>query len=377
LCYFKNSYTLVLIFESFGFDNKNGIMDRFKSFTNDEKYMYRCLELAIQGNGNVAPNPMVGSVIVHEGKIIGEGFHRKYGEAHAEVNAIESVKNTALLKESTLYVNLEPCSHYGKTPPCADLIIEKGIPNVGIGNIDCNSEVAGRGASKMKKAGIIVTEGVLKDSCRELNKRFYTFHEKNRPYIILKWAQTLDGFIDIKRKSKAEKPESINNQFFRNYVHKSRAEEQAIMIGTNTAILDNPKLTTREWFGKHPIRVVLDRTLRIDENFYLFDGSVKTLVFTEKTRQSKENLEYVSIDFDSMLLENIMNKLYSIKVLSIIVEGGEQLHNTFISQNLWDEAHVITGNKFLKTGINAAKVSGKIETEISMDSDKLVVYKND
>src|ERR1051326_7252758 len=267
---------------------------------NHEKYMKRCLELAEKGFGKVAPNPMVGSVIVCDNKIIGEGHHKKFGEAHAEVNAINSVKDKSLLKKSTLYVNLEPCSHFGKTAPCADLIIRYKIKYVVIGSIDTNPLVAGRGIQKLVSVGIDVMVGILEDECKELNKRFFTFYEKKQPYIILKWAETADGFIGIKNERLKITTEKANK-----VVHQWRSEEQVIMVGTNTALCDNPKLTTRLVKGKNPLRVVVDEKLNIPYKFHLLDKKIPTIVFTAKKKSSAKNLEYVKIDFKKIVLKQI------------------------------------------------------------------------
>ena len=257
----------------------------------DEKYMSRCLDLAILGKGNVSPNPMVGSVIVHRDKIIGEGFHQKYGQSHAEVNAINSVNNQLLLEESVLYVNLEPCAHYGLTPPCSDLIIQKKIPKVVIGTLDPYSEVAGKGVEKMRKAGIEVDIGILENECYELNRRFFTYHIKKRPYIILKWAQTADGFIDIKRKkTETGEPYWITGDLALRLVHKIRSSEDAIMVGTNTAINDNPSLTVRNWSGRDPLRIAIDRNLRLPDSLNIFNQTSRTIIFNAKKDLPGESL---------------------------------------------------------------------------------------
>ena len=343
----------------------------------NEKYINRCIELAKMGAGNVAPNPMVGCVIVCNGEIIGEGYHEKYGEPHAEVNAINSVANPALLKESTLFVTLEPCAHFGLTPPCSDLIVEKQIPKVVIGTIDPFAEVAGKGVEKMRKAGIDVEVGFLETECRELNKRFFTFHEKKRPYIILKWAQTLDGFIDIDRSEKEfGEPTWITGNKALLRVHKMRAEEDAIMVGTKTAEKDNPTLTVRHCPGQNPVRIVLDNNLRLAENLNLFDGAAKTIIFNSIKNEENENVLFVKIDFDTEIVPQILDELYNHKILSVIIEGGKQLLESFINAKLWDEAHQFIGNKHFYSGIKAPEISGKIVTTENLDSDKLVVYKN-
>ncbi len=341
----------------------------------DERYMQRCIDLALNGMGNVAPNPMVGSVIVHNGVIIGEGYHQKIGEAHAEVNAIKSVKDESLLRESTIYVNLEPCAHYGKTPPCSKLIVDKKIPKVVIGTIDPFSKVAGKGIEMLKAAGIDVKVGVLQESCRELNRRFFTFHEKKRPYIMLKWAQTRDGFIDKLRDVDSDaKAEWITNKVAKALVHKWRADEPAIMVGTVTALKDNPQLTIREWSGEDPLRIVLDRDLKLGKHLNLLDGKTPTVVFTNKQKESTPNLTYVTVDFADKLLDHVLNKLYEMSVLSVIVEGGEVLLNSFIAANLWDEAKVFTGDRVFGDGVKAPVISGKIISDDRLGNSKLVVY---
>ena len=246
----------------------------------NEKYIRRCIELARNGLGTTYPNPLVGSVIVYDGKIIGEGWHKKSGESHAEVNAVKAVKDKSLLKKATIYVSLEPCSHFGKTPPCCDLIIKNNIPNVVIGTVDPNVKVAGNGIKKLIEAGIHVTVGVLEEECNALNKRFFTFHKKKRPFIVLKWAESQDGFIAPTEKLE-KKPVWITNQYSRQLVHKWRTEEQAILVGTQTAIDDNPKLNARDWSGKNPIRLVIDQNNRIEKNNHIFDNQAVTIVFSK------------------------------------------------------------------------------------------------
>lgn len=339
-----------------------------------EIFMQRCLELALLGMGDVSPNPMVGCVIVHNGKIIGEGYHEKFGQAHAEVNAIRSVQNPELLKESTLYVSLEPCAHFGKTPPCCDLIIESRIPKVVIGTIDPFAEVAGKGIERMKNAGIEVEVGALEKESRNLNRRFFTFHEQKRPYIILKWAQTLDGFIDTDRTEKKH-PTWITNDLSKRLVHKQRSEESAILIGTNTAEFDNPALTVREWTGNQPVRMVIDRSGRLDRGLHIFDGKAPTWVFTAFEKPDSENLKFIKLDFDQNILPQIMTELFRRKILSVIVEGGSELLNSFLEINLWDEAFVYTGNQFFGKGVSAPHISGKTIAFRKLDDCKLHVLK--
>ncbi len=343
----------------------------------DEKYMQRCLELAQLGLGTAAPNPLVGSVIVHNGKIIGEGYHQKCGQAHAEVNAINSVKDQSLLKESTIYVNLEPCSHFGKTPPCADLIIEKKIPKVVIGCMDSFAKVAGKGIEKLKNAKCYVTVGVLEKESQDLNRRFFKFHEKKRPFIILKWAQTLDGFIDVKRDINIT-PDSnwITNNLSKMLVHKWRTEESAFMVGTNTARNDNPRLTVRDWNGRNPIRVVLDRNLSLSPNLHIFNSEAKTLIFNSLKSEILNNLEFVKISFDSNILISILEILYQKEIQSLVIEGGRILLESFITQKLWDEARVFTGNKYFYEGIKAPAFSGHLIANTMLDDSLLAVYDN-
>ncbi len=343
--------------------------------TIQETYIQRCLQLAIKGFGNVAPNPMVGSVIVCDEKIIGEGYHQQYGQAHAEVNAINSVENKELLKRATLYVNLEPCSHFGKTPPCADLIIEHKIPNVVIGSMDNNSIVNGRGIDKLTKAGINVIEGILEEDCKKLNKRFFTFHEKKRPYIILKWAQTLDGFIDVERNEENPgKALQISNEESRKLVHQWRSQEQAIMVGTNTALLDNPQLTVREWQGKNPLRITIDKWLRIPKQYHLFDKSTPTLIFTAIEAPSEPNLDYVKIDFEQAIIPQLLNELKQRSIQSLIVEGGEQLLNSFIEIDAWDEARVFISDKKIEKGVKAPVLKTTPVSKENIKGDKLLTF---
>ncbi len=350
-----------------------------------EKYIKRCIQLAKNGLGTTYPNPMVGAVIVHNNTIIGEGWHQKAGESHAEVHAINAVKNKELLKESSIYVNLEPCSHYGKTPPCSDLIVRSKIPKVVIGALDTNSLVEGKGVEHLKKNGCEVVVGVLEQDCIELNKRFYTFHNQKRPYIILKWAQTQDGFIDLKRKVDTDenaKPTWISNEYSRQLVHQYRTEEQAILIGTETAIKDNPTLNARNFSGNNPIRVVLDKSLRIPMHYNIFDGSVKTIVLVDKktavNQQYKNipNLVLEPIDFKELVLEQLLDVLFKHEIQSIIVEGGKQLLDSFLKQHLWDEARIFTGNIKFYEGIKAPQIEGNKISENIIFGDTLAIYKN-
>ncbi|WP_281238974.1 bifunctional diaminohydroxyphosphoribosylaminopyrimidine deaminase/5-amino-6-(5-phosphoribosylamino)uracil reductase RibD [Flavobacterium praedii] len=341
-----------------------------------EKYMSRCIQLAKNGLGTTYPNPMVGSVIVYEGKIIGEGWHKKAGEPHAEVNAVNSVQDKSLLKKATIYVSLEPCSHFGKTPPCCDLIIQNNIPNVVIGTVDPNIKVAGNGIKKLIEAGVHVTIGILEDECNELNKRFFTFHQKKRPYIILKWAESQDGFIAPLEKAE-KKPVWITNEFSRQLVHKWRTEEQAILVGTQTAIDDNPKLNARDWFGSNPIRLVLDQNNRIPVENAVFDNQIKTIVFTKtKNRINKENTIFEVIDFKQNIAPQIIAVLFQHQIQSVIIEGGLQTLQTFIDANLWDEARIFYGNTTFEKGIRAPFLSKTNSEKHPMDTDEFLIIRN-
>ncbi len=340
-----------------------------------EIFMQRCFDLALLGVGDVAPNPMVGCVVVHDGRIIGEGYHQKYGQAHAEVNAIRSVQNTELLRQSTLYVSLEPCAHWGKTPPCSDLIIESRIPHVVIGTIDPFAKVAGKGIERMQKAGINVEVGVLEQECRELNRRFFTFHEKKRPYILLKWAQTLDGFIDTDR-TETQHPTWITNALCKRLVHKQRSEESAILIGTNTAEFDNPALTVREWKGNQPVRLVIDRKRRLSKELTVFDQKEQTWVFTEIQEEDVERLKFIRLDFGRDILPQMLTELYQRDILSVIVEGGSVLLSSFLQEDLWDEAYIYTGNQFFGKGVKAPEIAGKLFAFEQLDDCKLHVLRN-
>nr|WP_315148429.1 bifunctional diaminohydroxyphosphoribosylaminopyrimidine deaminase/5-amino-6-(5-phosphoribosylamino)uracil reductase RibD [uncultured Flavobacterium sp.] len=340
------------------------------------KYMRRCLELAKNGLGTTNPNPMVGSVIVYDGKIIGEGWHKKSGEPHAEVNAVNSVKDKSLLKKATIYVSLEPCSHFGKTPPCCDLILKNEIPNIVIGTIDPNAKVAGNGIKKLIEAGKNVTVGILEEECNELNKRFFTFHKTKRPFVILKWAESKDGFISPLTKLE-QKPVWITNEYSRQLVHKWRSEEQAILVGTQTVIEDNPKLDVRNWTGTNPIRIILDQNNRIPKDSHIFDNQVKTIIFSSLTNTfNQENSIFEVIDFKQNLAEQILNALYKHQIQSVIIEGGAKTLQTFIDENLWDEARVFVGNQNFITGTKAPKLALKNTKKRSIENDILIISRN-
>lgn len=323
----------------------------------DEKYMRRCLQLARNGLCHAAPNPMVGAVVVCDGRIIGEGYHVRCGQAHAEVNAIRSVKEPSLLKRSTLYVSLEPCSHYGKTPPCADLIVEKEIPRIVVGCLDPFEKVAGRGIRKLQDAGREVVVGVLEEECRALIRRFITFHTQHRPYVTLKWAQSADGFVDVQRTEGT--PVRLSNDRTQMLVHKKRAEHSAILVGTRTALLDNPSLTVRSWYGPSPVRVVIDRQGALPDRLHLLDGRVRTLVVTEKEGTLRPGVEYIQADFTRPLLPQLMEALYVRNLQSLLVEGGAFTLQSFLDAGLWDEAFVEETPLRLHAGVPAPCVDRK------------------
>ena len=337
--------------------------------------MQRCLTLAKKGFGNTSPNPMVGCVIVNDNLIIGEGYTSPYGGNHAEVNAIASVKDKKMLQKAVLYVSLEPCSHYGKTPPCADLIVKQKIKEVVIGAVDDNSLVSGKGIEHLKNNGCKVSVGILEEDCKELNKRFFTFHNNKRPYVILKWAETRDGFIDLARENRSEKnPNWISNKISQQLVHKWRSEEQSILVGTNTVINDNPRLNVRRWVGKNPVRLILDNSLRIPHDFHVFDGSIETIVFTSSKfmfEKEKENIVLEYIDYAKSIPRQICDKLYEKNIQSVIIEGGAQILQSFIYDELWDESRIFIGNKSFGKGLKAPRIEGEITEIQEVGSDML------
>ena len=335
--------------------------------TTQDTYMLRALQIAKNGLGTTRPNPMVGSVIVNNNKIIGEGFTSPFGGNHAEVNAINSVENQELLKEATIYVTLEPCSHYGKTPPCSDLIVEKGIKNVVIGCVDDNPEVAGKGIKKLMEANCKVTIGILETECKAHHKRFFTFHNKKRPYIILKWAQSSDGFLSPEIKNE-QKPVWITNKTSRALVHKWRAEEQAILVGTNTVLQDNPSLTVRDYSGLNPTRIILDQHLKLNRSLKVFNSEAKTLVISN---------DIINWSKTETIANQICDVLYGHQISSVIIEGGLQTLQTFIDEQLWDEARVFTGNIQFKTGTKAPNITGKLLSSETILDDRLIIYKNE
>lgn len=341
-----------------------------------ETFIKRCLQLAKNGLPLAMPNPSVGAVVVFKNKIIGEGYTSNYGGNHAEVNAINAVKDKSLLSKSTIYVSLEPCSHFGKTPPCADLIIKYKIPNVVIGTLDSNEKVAGKGIKKLKDAGIKVTTGILEDECKAANKRFFTFHEKKRPYIILKWAESQDGFTaPIAREN--QEPVWISNEISRQLVHKWRSEEQAILVGTKTVLDDNPKLNVRDWAGKNPIRIVLDKSGKISDQYNVKDEKIKTIVITEQENfQSSDYLQYEKCIFDNQLVTSVCAILYKNNIQSVIIEGGTKTIQSFIDAAIWDEARIFKGRITFKNGTKAPLLNYKNAIKQTVLDDELLKIYN-
>jgi len=337
--------------------------------TRDELFMLRAFELARIGLGEVSPNPCVGCVIVSNGKIIGEGWHRKYGGPHAEVNALNSVEDKNFLKEATVYVNLEPCSHFGQTPPCADLLIRHRVKKVVVANRDTNPLVGGKGILKLREAGVEVILGVLEKEGRELNKRFFTFMEKRRPYIILKWAQTADGFMA--RTNHDSK--WISNEYARQIVHQWRSQEDAILVGRKTAELDNPRLTTRDWAGRSPIRIVSDRFLSLPESLHLFDGVHRTYRYNVLTSSDEKNLLFVRLD-EADFFNQLVLDLFKLKVQSVIVEGGRQMLNLFIQSGLWDEARIFSSALSWGSGVDAPGIRGDLMYTEDIFGDRLKIF---
>ena len=337
-----------------------------------EHFIEKCITLARKGILNVSPNPMVGCVIVYNDEIIGEGYHQEYGKSHAEVNAIETVKDKSLLNKSTLYVNLEPCCHHGKTPPCTDLIIKHNFSKVVIGCIDPFSEVSGKGIKKLEDNSIEVVHGVLEEKCKDLNRRFFYFHKYKRPYIILKWAKSKDNYI---APINQEKPFWMTSKESKTLVHNWRAEEDAILVGRKTVIADNPSLTVRMCEGKNPIRLVIDKSLSLDNNYNIFDDNAETLVFNNIKSDIVSNTIYIKTDFNN-LIEEILNELYKRNILSLIVEGGAITINNFIENNLYDEIRLFTTEKVLENGILSPQIPNiKMTKTTIINKDKLEVYK--
>ena len=333
--------------------------------------MQRCLDLAQKALGKTYPNPMVGCVIVHDDKIIGEGFHERAGENHAEINAINSVKNSELLRDSTIYVSLEPCSHFGKTPPCANKIVEIGFKKVVIGTLDSHEKVNGKGKRIIEEAGIEVVSGVLEKECQELNKLFFTYHQKQRPFIILKWAESGDGYLD-----KDFKPTQIGNPLTKQFVHLLRSQEHAILVGTQTALTDNPSLTAREVVGRNPIRILIDFNLKVPSDFNIYNDETETIVFNSLKETIEGNIKFIKIENENFL-DKLMRKLFELQIQSVIIEGGSFTLQKFINQNLWDETIIIKNEKLkLLNGTKAPNFNfEKFETKQFRDNI-VELYKN-
>ncbi|WP_185860609.1 bifunctional diaminohydroxyphosphoribosylaminopyrimidine deaminase/5-amino-6-(5-phosphoribosylamino)uracil reductase RibD [Blattabacterium cuenoti] len=334
-----------------------------------EIFMRRAIQLAKNGLGFTSPNPMVGCVIERNGLVLSEGWHYKKGMYHAEFLAIHNVKNEYLFLDCTLYVTLEPCVHFGETSPCVDLIIRKNIPRVIVGIEDPCDKVKGLGIKKLRKYGIEVIENVLINQCRILNKRFFTFYEKKRPYIILKWAQSDDGFIY----SENQKNNWISGIHARQLNHKWRSEEDGILVGRKTVLNDNPKLNVRKWFGKNPIRIFIDQKLSISNSYFIMDGSQHTIIFTEKSEENQKNIEYIKISFKEKIINQILNFLHKKQILSLIVEGGKETLEHFIKENIWDESRIFVCEVVLKNGLKAPEIEGIISKKINLDKDKLII----
>lgn len=342
---------------------------------NDEQYINRCIELALKGAGKVSPNPMVGCVIVCKNTIIGEGYHKQYGENHAEVNAINSVENPKLLKESTLYVNLEPCSHHGKTPPCCELIIKMKIPKVVIGSKDFSQKVNGKGIRFLKKNNVNVTIHKSNNS-KLLNRRFFNFHEKKRPYVILKWAETKDGYIDVLRKNNEKGINWISSENTKILVHKWRSEEDAILVGRKTIENDNPQLTVREYEGSNPIRIVIDPDLKLKSNYKVFDKSSKTIILNKNENKEIDNLIFLKVEKKNMI-ESLMKYLHKLNIVSLIIEGGKNTIESFLETKYWNEARVIKGDKKFTSGIKAPNIKRKHSNIYEIGKDTIYTYLND
>ncbi len=344
----------------------------------DIKFMRRCLELASKAEGLTYPNPMVGSVIVHDGKIVGEGSHLKAGEPHAEVNAINAVSDKAKLKSSTLYVNIEPCSHFGKTPPCADFIISNSIPRVMIGTVDTSEKVSEQGLIRLLDAGCEVITGVVEDECRRLNRRFFTFHEKKRPYITLKWAQSADGYLDISRSEDHKTaPTWITGKPERVLVHKWRASEQAILVGAGTVRADDPRLNVREWKGTHPLRIILSSSGSLNKESVVNETDGKVIVFTHNMNANIAKAVKVKLDDNVPSSLQIAGYLFSAGIQSLLIEGGAKVLNHFISNGLWDEARVFTGGNYFKGGVKAPLINGTLLSRTIFSGSSLEIYLRD
>ncbi|WP_181304953.1 bifunctional diaminohydroxyphosphoribosylaminopyrimidine deaminase/5-amino-6-(5-phosphoribosylamino)uracil reductase RibD [Rufibacter sp. XAAS-G3-1] len=339
----------------------------------DQKYMRRALDLAALGTGWARPNPMVGCVVVHEKKIIGEGWHQQYGGPHAEVNALNSVQDKSLLPHSRVYVTLEPCSHYGKTPPCADFLLQHGVRDVVICNTDPNPLVAGRGIQQLVDAGCKVHIGVLEQEGQELNRRFFTFQTQKRPYLVLKWAQSADGFIALPNYQSCQ----ISGPLAKQLVHKWRTQEQAILVGTRTALHDNPQLNVRHWPGPAPLRIAIDKQLQLPATHHLLDDSHPTLLYTLQEREPMAQTEFVTLSSEGIFLERMLADLYRRNVQSVLVEGGTALLETLLQSDLWDEIRVIKSPVTLGDGVKAPQLPALPSVSRRMvGTNELVFYRN-
>ncbi len=344
----------------------------------DNKFMKRCLDLAVRAEGMTYPNPLVGSVVVHDGVIIGEGYHLKAGMPHAEVNAINSVSDRSLLSKSTLYVSLEPCAHSGKTPPCADFINSNNIPRVVIGTSDSSDKVSGKGINRLKAAGCEVIYGVLETECRRINRRFFTFHEKKRPYITLKWAQSADGFIDMVRTgSQLAEPNWITGKSERVLVHKWRAAEQSILVGAGTVRADNPRLNVRYWDGNDPIRIILSRSANLNDYLTKNETNGKVIVFTCNSKSDIGSGERITLKEDIASSLQVVDYLYNEKIQSLLVEGGAEILTHFIENELWDEARIFTGMVDFNDGVKAPSISGRMSSDAGFEKSRLRVLVNE
>jgi diaminohydroxyphosphoribosylaminopyrimidine deaminase/5-amino-6-(5-phosphoribosylamino)uracil reductase len=345
--------------------------------SDENKFMRRCLELAAKAEGLTYPNPMVGAVVVCNGRIIGEGYHLKAGEPHAEVIAINSVHDKTELKDSTLYVSLEPCSHFGKTPPCADFIISRSIPRIVVGSQDTSDKVSGQGLSRLKNAGCKVVAGVLEDECRRLNRRFFTFHERKRPYITLKWAQSADGYLDILSSEKERiEPTWITGKPERSLVHRWRAEEESILVGAGTVRADNPKLNVRDWKGRNPLRLILGSSGKIDKGSSLLKDGGETVLFTNNKDLEIAGAIKILLDNKMPACRQIVQYLYGSGIQSLLIEGGAQVLGHFIAHELWDEARIFSGEKYFEGGVSAPAFNGKLFSKTIFSRSVLEVYLN-
>ncbi len=342
--------------------------------TTDEQFMQRCIELARNGAGTVSPNPMVGAVVVHDSKIIGEGWHRKAGEPHAEVHAINAVKDQQSLRKSTVYVSLEPCSHFGKTPPCSDLLVEKQVKRVVVGCTDPNPEVAGKGIEKLIRGGIEVVEGVLEKDCRHLNAKFFTFHQRQRPFITLKWAQTADGYMDKQRSADERGSFPISGKLAQVFVHKMRTEHDAILIGRQTAFIDNPGLSSRVFNGKSPRPLILDRHNKLPKNLKVLQNpATKHFVLKENV---DESFPSIPISSEAHFILEVLSVCYKMNIQSVLVEGGAVIHQAFLNQDLWDELVVLESKQELQDGLKAPQLLSKPIKEEKLGEDQLKFYRH-